>query len=127
MLTDGVQSYLSVRQAAGYALEQVATHLKSFAAYSDAKAKHYVTAETAIEWARQSPSVLHRARRLANVRRLAVYLRAEDARHEIPPEVFGSERRPRPTPYLLSEQLRQSEISAGGWSGASNGSGRETQ
>jgi integrase/recombinase XerD len=108
MLADAVQSYLSVRQAAGYALEQVASHLKSFAAYSDAKAEHYITLETAIEWARQSPSVLHRARRLANVRRLALYLRAEDARHEIPPEVFGSERRPRPTPYLLSDdQIRR--------------------
>ncbi len=45
---------------------------------------------------------------MANVRRLAVYLRAEDARHEIPPEVFGSEGRPRPTPYLLSDdQIRR--------------------
>lgn len=108
MLAHAVQSYVSVRQAAGYALKQVASHLRSFATYSDAKAKHYVTVETAIEWARQSPSVLQRARRLADVRRFALYMHAEDARHEIPPEVFGSERRPRPTPYILTdEQIRR--------------------
>jgi len=108
MLAPAVQSYLSVRRAAGYALKQVGLHLRSFAAYSDAKAQRYVTAETAIEWARQSPSVGQRARRLADVRRFALYLHAEDAGHEIPPEVFGRERRPRPTPYILSdEQIRR--------------------
>jgi integrase len=40
--------------------------------------------------------------------RLARFLRAEDARHEIPPAVFGSEKRQRPTPYILStEQIRE--------------------
>lgn len=106
MLAEAVQSYLSVRRAAGYALHQVALHLRSFAAYSDAKAQNYVSAEAAIQWAQQSPSVLQRARRLGDVRRLALYLRAEDARHEIPPAVFGRERRPRPAPYILTgEQI----------------------
>jgi integrase len=31
-------------------------------------------------------------------------LQAEDAQHEIPSAVFGSERRPRPTPYILSDE-----------------------
>jgi len=63
-----------------------------------------VTAQVAIEWARQSsPSATQRARRLADVKRFAVYVHAEDARHEIPPEVFGKERGPRPTPYILSD------------------------
>lgn len=104
MLTRAVQSYLSVRRAAGYALKEVELHLRSFAAYADAKAQCYITVETAIEWARQSPSVAQRARRLADVRRFARYLHAEDARHEIPPEVFGRERGPRPTPYILSDE-----------------------
>ncbi len=104
MLAVAVQSYLSVRQAAGYRLKEVALHLRSFATYSDAKAQPYVSTEIAIEWARQSPSVFQRARRLADVRRLCSYLHAEDDRHEIPPQVFGSERRPRPSPYILSAE-----------------------
>ncbi len=104
MLARAVQSYLSVRRAAGYVLKDVGLHLKSFAAYSEAKGQRYVTAEIAIEWARQSSSIVGRARRLGDVRRFALYLRAEDERHEIPPLVFGKERRPRPTPYILSDE-----------------------
>lgn len=104
MLATAVRSYLSVRRAAGFSLKQVSLHLRSFAAYSDARAQRYLTAQTAIEWARQVPSVPQRARRLADVARFARYLQAEDARHEIPPAVFGSERRPRRPPYVLSDE-----------------------
>ena len=104
MLVDDVQSYLSVRQAAGFALKQPSIHLKSFAAYSDAIAQHYTNTQTAIDWARQSPSVLQRVRRLGDVIRFATYMHAEDERHEIPAAIFGSERRRRPTPYILSDK-----------------------
>jgi integrase/recombinase XerD len=104
MLARAVQSYLSVRRAAGYVLKEVGLHLRSFAAYSAAKGQRYITAATAIEWARQSPSMPQRARRLADVRRFALYLHAEEAHHEIPTELFGREHRPRPTPYILSDE-----------------------
>lgn len=108
MLARSVQSYLSIRRAAGYVLKQVSVHLKSFATYSDNKGLKHLQAETAIEWARRSPSTIQRARRLADVRRFALYLQAEDARHQVPPAIFGKERRPRPTPYILSdEQIRR--------------------
>src|SRR5256885_990245 len=108
MLARAVQSYLSVRQAAGYVLKQVGFHLESFAAYSDRKGQRYVNTGIAIDWARQSRSMTQRARRLADVRRFALYLQAEDARHEVPPAIFGKERGPRPTPYILSdEQIRR--------------------
>jgi integrase/recombinase XerD len=108
MLARCVQSYLSVRQSAGFELRCVGVNLRSFAAYSDAKGRRYVSSKTAIEWARQVPSVHQRARRLADVARFARYMRAEDARHEVPPAVFGSEKGPRPPPYILSdEQVRQ--------------------
>lgn len=108
MLAHAVQSYLSVRRAVGYRLRQVEIHLKSFAAYSDARGNRYVNSQTAIEWARQVPSTFSRARRLADVSRFARYLQAEDPRHEVPLPIFGTERRPRPTPYILSaEQVSQ--------------------
>jgi hypothetical protein len=85
MLTRAVQSYLAVRRAAGYTLRDVGLHLRSFAAFSDACGQRYVNTRTAVEWARQVPSINQRARRLANVARFARYVQAEDARHEIPP------------------------------------------
>lgn len=104
MLTPAVQTYLSVRRATGFRLEKAGDHLRSFAAYSDAKGRRYVNCQTAIEWARQAPSVEQRARRLGDVIRFARYLHAEDARHEIPTAVFGRERRPRRPPYILSDE-----------------------
>jgi integrase/recombinase XerD len=108
MLTRAVETYLSVRRATGFALVTQGRRLRSFAAYSEAKGQHYVTNQTAIEWARQTPSLEVRARRLGDVTRLARYLRAEDAHHEIPIPVFGSERHTRRPPYILSDtQIRQ--------------------
>jgi integrase len=108
MLARAVESYLSVRRAAGFRLHDAGLHLKSFAAYSDVHGQHHVRSQIAIDWAMQASSSHQRARRLGHVMRLARYLRAEDERHEIPPAVFGSESRARPTPYILSdEQIRQ--------------------
>jgi integrase len=108
MLAQAVESYVAVRRAAGFAFKSEGSRLKSFAAFSESKGEDYVRAPIAIEWAELARSVHQRARRLGTVIRLTRYLRAEDARHEIPPAVFGAEKRPRPTPYILSEgQIRQ--------------------
>jgi integrase/recombinase XerD len=117
MLARAVQSYLSIRRAAGYLLRDVGLRLKNFAAYADTKGQRYVTAKIAIEWARQSSSIVERARRLGDVRRFALYLHAEDERHEIPPLIFGKESWPRPTPYILSDQQICRIIQLAGQSG----------
>jgi integrase len=62
----------------------------------------------AIEWAGCARHVTQRARRLGIVIRFARYLHAEDQRHEVPPAIFGPEKSPRPTPYILTaEHIRQ--------------------
>ena len=113
MLTQAVESYLAVRRAAGFALRCQASYLKSFAAFSRARKQHYVSTDIAIAWAGLAPSVPQRARRLGIVIRFARYLRTEDMRHEVPPPVFGRDRRPRPTPYILThKQIKQVVIAA---------------
>lgn len=108
MLTRAVETYLAVRRAAGFELRREGSRLRSFAAFSEARKQHYVSTKIAIEWAGLSRSVPMRARRLGMVIRLARHLRAEDERHEVPPAVFGAERPPRPTPYILTrEQIQQ--------------------
>ena len=103
MLDQIVDSYLAVRRACGFKLRCQGKLLKSFAAFSDSRGKHYVCSEVAIEWAGLSRSLPQRARRLSEVIRFSRYLRAEDSAHEIPPPVFGVEKRFRPTPYILSQ------------------------
>lgn len=112
MLTRAVETYLAVRRAAGFALRCEGFHLKSFAAFSEARKQHYVSADIAIEWAGLARSVPQRARRLGIIIRFARYLRAEDERHEVPPAVFGAEGLPRPTPYIPTEKQIQQLVTA---------------
>lgn len=102
MLSRRVQDYVKIRRAAGFKFEAQAGLLCSFAAYADARGEHYVRASTAIEWAGLAGQVPQRARRLWAVTRFARHARLDDPRHEVPPPVFGSERWPRRTPYILS-------------------------
>src|SRR5260370_24406932 len=102
MLTQAVGAYVAVRRATGFAFRSEGSLLQSFAAFSDAAGKHYVSSETAIEWAGSAPSLSQRARRLGQVIRFARYIRAEDPHHELPLTVYGSDTRPRPVPYIFS-------------------------
>jgi integrase len=102
MLIESVESYLAVRRAMGFALHSEGTLLQSFAVFSEAAGKDHVHTETAIAWAGAARSTTTRARRLGQVIRFARYIRAEDQRHEIPPAVFGCEKKSRPTPYIFS-------------------------
>jgi integrase len=117
MLTQTVESYLAVRRACGFQLKSEGNLLRSFALFSDARNNHYVCSETAIEWAGSAKSVYQRACRLGQVIRFARYVRAEDQSHELPPAVFGSEKRPRPIPYIFSQENIQRLIQAASQSG----------
>jgi len=103
MLIQMVESYLAVRSACGFKLKSQGNLLRSFAVFSDARGKHHVCSEIAIEWAGLARSVHQRARRLGQVIRFARYARAENQSHELPPAVFGSEQRQRPVPYIFSQ------------------------
>jgi integrase len=102
MLSQAVESYLAVRRACGFDLKPQGNLLRSFAAFSDARGKHCICSEIAIEWAGLSKSAHQRARRLSQVIRFARYIRAEDQSHELPPAAFGRSSRSRPIPYIFS-------------------------
>jgi integrase/recombinase XerD len=112
MLAEAVQSYLAVRRATGFDLKLQGNLLKSFTAFSEAKGKHYVCSETAIDWAGSARSVSQRARRLGAVIRFARYMRMEDQRHQVPPAVFGSEKHFRPVPFIFSKDEIQRLLQA---------------
>lgn len=104
MLARAVRSYLAVRRASGFRLKDAGRHLRTFAAYSDARRRHFIKTREAVDWARRGGSVVERARRLGHIIRCARYLHAEDPRHEIPAQIFGRERWPRRPPYLLTDE-----------------------
>src|SRR5271157_283627 len=117
MLTQSVDSYLAMRHACGFKLKSEGNLLRSFAIFSDARGKHHVCPETAIEWAGLARSVHQRARRLGQVIRFTRYIRAEDTSHELPQAVFGNEKGPRPTPYIFSQDDIQRLLQAVSQSG----------
>ena len=45
MLTQAVESYIAMRRATGYAFRSEGSLLQSFAGFSDAAGKHYVSSE----------------------------------------------------------------------------------
>jgi len=112
MLNQSVQSYLEMRRACGFTLNTSGSLLRSFAAFSDVRGKTHVCADTAIEWAGLARLAPRRARRLGIVIRFARYVRAEDPRHELPPPIFGSEKRTRPVPYIFSKNDIQRLVQA---------------
>lgn len=117
MLSETVESYLAVRRACGFELKSPGNLLRSFATFSDARGKHHVCSEMAIEWAGLAKSVYQRARRLGEVIRFARYVRAEDQSHDLPPAVFGREKGPRPIPYIFSQDDIKRLVQAASQSG----------
>jgi integrase len=72
-----------------------------------------VSAPRAIAWAGQAPSLYQQCRRLDMVRIFARHARAEDPRHEIPPEHVFPRHRPPFLPFVFtSDQTRQLLVAA---------------
>ncbi len=101
MLVKAVESYLAVRRAAGFKLVVDETLLRSFARFAEKLGERFVRAQTAIDWARRTTSPEQKARRLRVIIRWARYLRAEDHRHEIPPDQDFGQRRQRSLPFIF--------------------------
>lgn len=104
MLKEAVDTYLSIRRATGFKLQDDEWYLNSFAQFASAQDETHVIAQTAITWASLAKSEPQRAARLKAVIRFARFSRATDNRHELPPQgVFNSQRQ-RPVPYLFSHE-----------------------
>jgi len=104
MLSDAVETYLTIRRAAGFQLHDDARYLTDFARFATARGETHVVAQTAIAWAAQAPSEPQRAIRLNAVGRFAHFSHAADSQHELPPQGIFAARRLRPTPYLFRNE-----------------------
>src|ERR1700737_4078174 len=102
MLSDDAERYIELRRTLGFKLRKPSRHLQSFARFASEKGETYVSAATALEWATMAPTRGARHRRLGDVGRLALFLRAENAKHEVPVNLF-TERASRPVPYIYTQ------------------------
>ena len=108
-LTDHVLAYVAFKRATGLSFQEPAQLLRSYATHAEARGDAFVRGETVLAWASQAASLQRKQRRLQLVCGLAVYLHAEDERHELPHrDALGRATRHRPPPRLLSlTQIRQ--------------------
>jgi integrase len=84
-----VESYLALRRRAGFKLREAGRMLSHFARFCDRRGLRFIRSTQVIAWAAQSRSLLERGRRLRAVYHLALFLRSQDARHQLPvPDLF---------------------------------------
>jgi len=88
--------------------------LQHFAKFAQHRGDTYVRNKTAVEWAKQAPSIAQRRNRLLTVRRFAIAMQSEDNRYEIPPvDAFGRNTYQRRIPKIITaEELKQLLIAA---------------
>jgi integrase len=84
MLSTDIMRYVELHRAVGFRFHTQHQLLSSFAAFADTHGDEFVRVERALDWASRSSSPPQRRRRLLEVRRFALAMRPEDARHEVP-------------------------------------------
>ena len=108
MLAQAVNDYLAVRRAAGFRLKTPEQYLRYFVRFAEARGETHIRAESAIDWAAAAETEVERHRRYRCLIGCARFLHAEEPRHEIPPTHVFCGYRPRPTPYLFTDdELRR--------------------
>jgi integrase/recombinase XerD len=113
MLSDDAERYIELRRTLGFKLRMSSRHLQSFARFATERGETYVSAVTALEWATMAPTRGARHRRLGDVVRFARFLRAENATHEVPVNLFV-ERASRPVPYIYTQDVLVRILDAAG-------------
>jgi integrase len=76
--------YVELHRAVGFRFHTQHQLLTSFGAFADAHGDEFVRIERVLDWASRSSSPPQRRNRLLEVRRFALAMRPEDARHEVP-------------------------------------------
>lgn len=90
MLSRDLQRHTDLHRTLGFKFRTQHALLRLFVAYAESFRDEFVDSGRVIDWAAQAPSAAQRRNRLLTVRRFALALRAEDARHEAPSaDVFG--------------------------------------
>ncbi len=102
-LQDHVARYVALRRHLGAKLVAVERMLLDYASYAGIRGDTFTQASGMLAWASEAGSPGEKRKRLGAVRGFALWLHAEDQRHEAPPrDAFGRLAIRRPTPYLLT-------------------------
>ena len=101
MLSRDLARYVDRQRSLGFKFRSQHVLLRGFVAFAEQRGDRYVTSARVLAWAAQAPSPEHRRNRLLTVRRFALAMHAETARHQVPAaDALGHAIVKRRTPYI---------------------------
>lgn len=109
-MIEAVQRYLQLRKALGYQDIDICRDLPAFARFAARRGAVHLRDDDAIAWVSQGGAQSRRYELLASIRRLGLFLHAEDERHEVLAEEHtrSFRRTKRPPPYIYTDsEIRQ--------------------
>ena len=101
-LRSDVERYIAFKRGQGYKMRSEERLLCRYVSCAEAHGDIFVVAGRMVEWAGTAPSPSTVRSRLSAARCFARWVRAEDQRHEVPPNDIGPGQKVRPAPHLLS-------------------------
>ena len=84
MLSRDLACYIDQKRSLGFKFHNQNVLLRGFVRFAEERGDRYITSARVLAWAAGAPSPEHRRTRLLTVRRFALALHAENARHQIP-------------------------------------------
>ena len=103
MLSEDLARYIDQKRSLGFKFESQSVVLSSFVRFAKERGDHYIRNTCVLAWAAEAPSPEHRRARLLAVRRFALALHAENARHQVPAaDALGQASAKRRSPYIYS-------------------------
>lgn len=105
MLSQDVARYIDLHQAMGFKFRTQSLLLRHFVRFAEQRKDRHICTSRVLDWAAQAPSPQQRRNRLATIRRFALAMHAEDARHNVPPaDAFGRGWFKRRKPFIYSTE-----------------------
>lgn len=103
MLSRDLARYVDQKRSLGFEFQSQSIVLSSFVRFAKERGDRYIRNARVLAWAARAPSPKHRRARLLMVRRFALALHAENARHQVPArDALGQANAKRRPPYIYS-------------------------
>ena len=113
MLSDNLARHVALHDALGFRFRTQRLLLRNFVRFAELRGDRFINTARVLTWAVQAPSPEQRRNRLLNVRRFAIAMHAEDARHEVPAaDALGRGLFRRKLPYIYSADEIQRLLAA---------------
>lgn len=102
-MIEHAERYVALKRHLGFRYNEPSRIVMGYARHATAHEDRFVRSAHVIEWAAKTSSVHYARERLRQLRGFALWLRAEDERHEVPPRhALGRPQRVRPVPCILT-------------------------